>query len=115
MSSVADELATLLSTVRRPGDFFVSGTTEMFAPGLEIDGVGPVALPLLPVQAEQLITVAERAPFGRGEDTVVDTEVRRTWQIGADRLRISGKRWASTMEAILARVADGLGVDQPIV
>jgi predicted 2-oxoglutarate/Fe(II)-dependent dioxygenase YbiX len=115
MSSVADELATLLSTVRRPGGFYASGTTEMFAPGLEVDGVGCVALPLLPIQVEQLVAVAQRAPFGRGEETVVDTEVRRTWQIGADRLRISSKRWAGTMEAILARVGDGLGVAEPIV
>jgi hypothetical protein len=30
---------------------------------MEVDGVGPIALPLLPVQAEQLIAVAERAPY----------------------------------------------------
>lgn len=115
MSSIAADLAALLSTVRRPGDFFSSGTVELLAPRLEVDGVGPVALPLLPVQAEQLIAAAERAPFGRGEDTLIDTQVRRTWQIGADRVRIGGKHWARTLEAILARVADGLGIAEPIV
>ena len=77
MSSVADELATLLSTVRRPGDFYASGTTEMFAPGLEVDGVGSVALPLLPIQAAQLVAVAERAPYGRGEETVTSSTAAR--------------------------------------
>jgi predicted 2-oxoglutarate/Fe(II)-dependent dioxygenase YbiX len=115
MSSIAADLAALLSTVRRPGDFFASGTTELFAPRLEVEGVGPVALPLLPVQAEQLVAVAERAPFGRGEETLIDTQVRRTWQIGEDRVQIGGKHWARTLEAILARVADGLGVAEPIV
>src|SRR5271165_354172 len=110
MSSVTTELATLLSTVLRPGDFFVSGTTELLAPLLEVDGVGPIALPLLPIQAEQLISVAERAPYGLGAETLVDTAVRRTWQIAADRVRIRGKHWPRTLEAILARVADGLGV-----
>jgi predicted 2-oxoglutarate/Fe(II)-dependent dioxygenase YbiX len=115
MSSVAAELAALLSTVRRPGDFCTAGTIEIPAPGLEVDGVGAVALPLLPVQAEQLIAVAERAPYGRGEDTLVDTKVRRTWQIGADRVRIGSKHWARTLATILTRVAEGLGVDEPIV
>jgi hypothetical protein len=110
MASIATELAALLSAVTRPGDFFVAGTTEMFAPRLEVDGVGPVALPLLPTQAKQLVAAAERAPYGRGEDTVVDTDVRRTWQIGADRVRIEGKYWGQTLDAILARVAEGLGV-----
>src|SRR6266446_376863 len=114
MSSITTDLAAVLSTVRRPGDFFASGTTELLAPLLKVDGVGPVALPLLPMQAEQLVAVAERAPYGRGEETLVDTAVRRTWQIGADRLRIQGKHWARTLETILARVADGLGVSEPV-
>ncbi|MGH8557272.1 MAG: hypothetical protein ACRESZ_07380 [Methylococcales bacterium] len=54
-------------------------------------GVRPIALPLLKAQAERLIAVAKRAPYGRGEETLVDTEVRRTWQIDADRIRIEGK------------------------
>jgi predicted 2-oxoglutarate/Fe(II)-dependent dioxygenase YbiX len=114
MASITTELAAVLSAVSRPGDFFVSGTIEMLAPRLEVDGVGRVALPLLPMQAEQLVAVAERAPYGRGEDTLVDTDVRRTWQIGADRVRIEGKHWAQTLDAILARIAAGLGVAEPI-
>ena len=114
MTSIATELAEVLSTVSRPGNFFVSGSTEMLAPRLEVDGVGRVAMPLLPMQAEQLVAVAERAPYGRGEDTVVDTNVRRTWQIGADQVRIGGKHWARTLDAIMARVAEGLGVAEPI-
>jgi hypothetical protein len=48
----------------------------MLAPGLTVEGVGPVALPLLPAQAEHLIAAAERAPYGRGEDTLTDISVR---------------------------------------
>jgi len=114
MASITMDLAAVLSMVSRPGDFFVSGTTEILAPRLEVDGVGLVALPLLPMQAEQLVAIAERAPYGRGENTLVDTDIRRTWQIGADRVRIGGKHWARTIEAILARVAEGLGVAEPI-
>ena len=31
-----------------------------------------------------------------------------------DRVRIQGKHWARTLESILARVAEGLGVDEPV-
>src|SRR6185437_4573577 len=48
-------LAALLATVERPGGFYASGRMELLPPRLEVDGVGQIALPLLPVQAEQLI------------------------------------------------------------
>ena len=78
MSRFPAELATLLSTIRRPGDFHAAGTIETFAPSLDVEGVGRIALPLLPAQTEQLIAVAEAAPYGRGEQTLVDPTVRRT-------------------------------------
>jgi len=114
MMFLATELASLLSTVRRPGDFFAAGTIELLAPSLEVEGVGPVALPLLPAQVTQLIGVAEAAPYGRGEETVVDPSVRRCWQIGPDRVRLGGRHWARTLDRIVARVAEGLGVSDPV-
>jgi hypothetical protein len=114
MVSIVSRLAEVLGTVRRPGDFYASGAIEIPALRLEADGFGVVALPLLPAPAKQLIAVAERAPYGRGADTLVDTDVRRTWQIGADRVRIGGKHWARALEAMVARAAEGLGVNEPI-
>jgi hypothetical protein len=114
MSSLTSELAAVLTTVRRPGDFFASGTIEFLAPQLEVERVGQIALPLLPTQAKQLVAVAERAPFGRGEQTLVDTAVRRTWQIGPNQVRIQGRGWARTLSAILTRVCDGLGVAESV-
>ena len=114
MLFLATELASLLSTVRRPGDFFAVGTIELLAPSLEIEGVGPVALPLLPEQAERIIGVAEAAPYGRGEETVIDPAVRRCWQVGPDRVRLGGRHWARTLDRIVTQVADGLGVSDPV-
>jgi predicted 2-oxoglutarate/Fe(II)-dependent dioxygenase YbiX len=114
MTSITAAFAEALSTVRRPSAFHVAGTEQMLAPGLAVEGVGPVALPLLPIQAEQLIAAAERAPYGRGTDTLTDIGVRRTWQIAPERVRIAGKHWPATIQAIVTRVADGLGVADPV-
>jgi predicted 2-oxoglutarate/Fe(II)-dependent dioxygenase YbiX len=110
MMTITQKLAEILDDVDRPGDFFASGRAEFLAPRLEVEGVGPIALPLLPAQAKQLIKAATRAPFGRGADTVVDTKVRRTWQIEANCVGISGKHWAKTLDSIVERAAEGLGV-----
>ncbi len=115
MLFLATKLASLLSTVRRPGDFFAVGTIEFLAPSLEVEGVGPVALPLLREQAERIIGVAEAAPYGRGEETVIDPAVRRCWQIGPDRVRLGGRHWARTLDRIVAQVTEGLGVSDPVM
>lgn len=114
MLSINTELAETLRKVQRPGGYYTSGAVEIFAPRIEIDEVGPIALPLLPLQAKQLIAVAERAPYGRGPETLVDTEVRRTWQIDADQVQIS-RRWEETLKSIVVRVKAGLGVTGVVV
>ena len=114
MTSIAEDFAEALTTVRQPGTFYVAGTESTFAPGLAVQGVGPIALPLLPVQAEQLIAVAERAPYGRGSETLTDVGVRRTWQIAPQHVKITGRRWPSTLQSIVTRVAEGLGIAGPI-
>jgi predicted 2-oxoglutarate/Fe(II)-dependent dioxygenase YbiX len=108
--SIAHELPALLSTVRTPGDFYTAGAIELALPLLTVQGVGAVALPLLPVQAKELIAVADRAPYGRGAQTLVDTSVRRTWQIGAERVRTEGASWERTLQSIVERATEGLGV-----
>ncbi len=115
MASFTTELAEILQTVQRPGDFYTTGTTDIFAPRLDVAGVGPIALPLLPVQAQQLITVAEQAPYGRGDATLVDSEVRRTWQIDPARVQIGGRHWEQTLADIVARATVGLGVTGSVV
>ncbi len=114
MQTIAAKLAGILQKVERPGDFYAAGTAAIFPPQLEVEGVGVIALPLLDVQAEQLIAAAERAPYGRGVETVHDEKVRRTWQIDASRVRIGGRHWQESLNAIVAEAAAGLGVVEPV-
>ncbi|MBV8121509.1 MAG: 2OG-Fe(II) oxygenase, partial [Alphaproteobacteria bacterium] len=76
MSSIGAALLNSLRSVERPGDFCTGGIREIFMPTLDVDDVGKIAFPILPVQAERLIAIAEAAPYGRGAATVVDREVR---------------------------------------
>ncbi len=114
MTAITHDLAKILSTIRCHGNYYATGTSEIAMPALEVDGVGRISLPLLPVQAEQLIAVATRSPYGLGEETLVDTDVRRTWQIQAEHLRLSGRNWPGTLDTIVARAAAGLGVTDPV-
>lgn len=110
MPSINKELFDCLKTVQCPGDFYATGALDIFMPQLEVKGVGRISFPLLPIQAEQLITVAEQAPYGRGQETLVDTQVRRTWQIDAGQLTLGGKHWQQEIDTIVQKCAAGLGV-----
>ena len=114
MTQLVHDLRDALQTAERPGDFYASGTLDMHPLRLEVDGVGPLALPLLQAQADQLIARAEQAPYGRGTETLVDTEVRRTWQLDAAQVTIGGRRWAEDLAQIVRQAADGLGVSGAI-
>jgi len=76
-------LETALSGVRLPGDFFVCGPMEMPMPRVEIEGAGVLSFPVPDAQVAAIVRRAERAPYGKGEATIVDTSVRKVWQISA--------------------------------
>ena len=62
------------STSAKPRDFHAAGTTELLLPRLAVRDVGPIAFPLLPTQAGQLIAVAQRAPYGRFAGSVLSAK-----------------------------------------
>ena len=115
MHLINNDLADMLGSVKTPGDFYAAGVCAMHAPLLRVKGVGPIALPLLAAQAEQLIAVAERAPYGRGKETLLDTQVRRSWQISAECVRIEGSRWQAALQSIVERAVLGLGAGAGVV
>lgn len=108
-------LEALLARVRQPGDFFVSGTAEMPMPRIEVEGAGALSFPVPDAQIAAILRKAERAPYGRGRDTIIDTSVRNVWQIPSGKIKIGGKSWATNFEAILSKVKAGLGCGDAMV
>ena len=102
-------LQELLESVDRPGGFCTHGRLFVPMPRLEVEGVGVLSFPVLDSQVRALVEVAERAPYGKGTDTLVDTSVRDCRQIGAARIRLGGGAWAETLSTILDAAAAGLG------
>jgi hypothetical protein len=82
-------LEAVLSGVKQPGDFFVCGAMEMPMPRVEVEGTGTLSFPVPDAQIAAIVRRAERAPYGKGEDTIVDTSVRNVWQIAPGKVKIS--------------------------
>lgn len=102
-------LETLLLQVKRPGDFYAAGAAEIPMPRVEVEGAGMLSFPIPGPQIEAMVRHATQAPYGRGEQTIVDTSVRNVWQISPRALKIGGKSWPANFQIILSHVTTGLG------
>src|SRR5215471_15133462 len=104
------ELIALMDKVKTSGAFSVSGTLPSIPPGLAVKGVGHIGLPLTAHQAKALIALSEQAPFGRGEETIVDTDVRKSWQISADDFALGNPQWNEALQAAADQIGKDLGL-----
>ena len=102
-------LEDLLGSIDHPGDFCTHRRLFAPMPRLEVEGVGVLSFPVPLAQVRALLAVAERAPYGKGQDTLVDTSVRDCWQIDAVRIRLAGGAWPDTFAGIVSAAAQGLG------
>ena len=105
-----NELFSLMDKVNASGAFSVSGALPPIHPGLKVKGVGNVALPLLEHQAKSLIKLSQQAPFGRGEETIVDTNVRNSWQIAAEDFELTNPQWEKTLQETIDQIGKQLGL-----
>ncbi|EQC25454.1 hypothetical protein SDRG_16673 [Saprolegnia diclina VS20] len=84
-------LWSILDSVVTEGTFATGNQLpDAFPPSLlRVDGVGRIAFPLCPEQAVTLKAACSISPFGRGHDTVIDTNVRRSVEAPADKVHLS--------------------------
>ena len=105
-----ETLVKLLKSIDRPGDFCVGGKLDVPMPRVTVDGVGDLSFPVPQVQIDALIEKAERAPYGKGTKTLMDSSVRDCWQIDAKQVRLAGRTWPDTFKKIMDIVSKGLGL-----
>jgi hypothetical protein len=81
MVEARQALQHLLAGLGEASHFVSVGQFSAVLPGLEVKGVGPIGAPVTAADAKRIITKASQTPYGRGEATIVDTDVRRVWQL----------------------------------
>ena len=84
-------------------------------PAVKINGLGYLSLPVSESDAPHLSSVFIQAPFGQGEQTVVNTDVRDTLQLGPEHFSIDNPEWADQMASIVNEVQSKLGCSQATV
>lgn len=101
MNRLKENILNCLKDLKGSGKFISLNTTEFKFPGLEVNGVGEIAYPINQAQAKALIQVAQKAPFGKGSETIVDKSVRSAWEIDGKALTFNGRGWPSFLDKII--------------
>jgi hypothetical protein len=113
-NSSVERLATAMRQATRSVKFLVAGRLPVVDPGLDVEGLGRVPVPLKRGTAKALIATCRVAPYGKGTETLVDASVRKTFELDPQKFRLSDE-WTSaiadatrTAAASLALPADRL-------
>jgi hypothetical protein len=108
-STTARRLAEAVVNATKSSRFCVAGGLPAVDPGVTIDGLGAVALPLKRGVAKKLIAHGQVAPYGKGAETLVDARVRRTFELDPMRFRLS-QGWSTAVAGTVKLAAGELGL-----
>ena len=113
ISSYYRSIVDTLKSVKRPGTYAAGGEVALPLPAISLTAEPNtiLGLPLGEAQAKRLIQLASRAPYGKGEKTIVDTLVRCTWQLDPGQFSINNPRWEKSLQVLLDQVKFELGCD----
>ncbi|KAK1932467.1 hypothetical protein P3T76_012051 [Phytophthora citrophthora] len=106
----AVKISEILASVDA-GEYTFGGCAETLPalPGLYVDGIGLISLPLTQDQATDLIAKCQKSPFGHNMDTKMDESVRKSWQLSPDQVQMKNPSWQSGMEKLTETIGDRLG------
>jgi hypothetical protein len=108
-SSTIPWLAKAIRQATKSARFCVTGGLGATDPGIELAGVGPVSVPLRRGMKRSLIHLCRIAPYGKGTETLVDTNVRNTFELDPTKFRLSDA-WNAAVASATSTIAQQLGL-----
>ncbi|KAK2018347.1 2OG-Fe(II) oxygenase [Colletotrichum eremochloae] len=106
-----DTLRVCLKGIKSAGDIATfTRHTAYTNPGLKIEGHPAIPLPLTPEHAELIKGACRQAPFGKGNNTLVDTSVRNTWELENHQFELLNPEWPAFLVRVGGESARGLGL-----
>ena len=108
-STTVEWLSKALVQATRSVKFCVSGCLPAIDPGLTVEGLGAVKLPLKPKTVKALVASCQVATYGKGTRTLVDTRVRKTFELDPAKFRLSDE-WNSAVAQSTRHAAEQLGL-----
>jgi len=114
LKDMYEEVQQVLEGLSESAIFCTSGQHTVVLPGMIVEGVGELSFPIKPDDAQKLIAIAEPAPYGRGEETILDTNVRRVWQLDPALISIENPVWFELVDTLVSRCVSAFEVEHSV-
>ena len=98
---IVEWLSEAIGEATRSAKFCTSGCLPNVDPGIEVDGLGTLEMPLKRKTKSALIDCCQVAPYGKGTQTLVDRKVRNTYELDAKKIHLSDE-WNAAIESAFA-------------
>jgi len=108
-STTVEWLSTAIGQATRSAKFCVAGCLPVVDPGIEVDGLGTVTLPLQRTTAKKLVASCQVAPYGEGTQTLVNRKVRNTFELDPKKFCLNDA-WNVAIADAMRPVAKELGL-----
>ncbi len=108
-STTVEWLSKAIGQATKAAKFCIAGSLPVVDPGIEVEGVGTIPLPLKRKTAKELVAACQVAPYGKGTQTLVNKKVRNTFELDPRKFRLSDA-WNSAIAHATRPVAEQLGL-----
>lgn len=108
-SITVERLSKAIGQATRSAKFCVVGCLPAVDPGIEVEGLGAIKLPLKRTTAKDLVAHCQIAPYGKGAQTLVNKKVRNTLELDPKKFSLSDK-WNSAIARATQLAAEQLGL-----
>ena len=107
------DLTRILDSVgeHSSGSFAASGKlTSTPNPGLFVQDVGLIGLPLSQPVAEAIARASHQTPFAQNTETVADAPRKYIWELNLSQFELRNPEWLLFVNGLKARIGNGLGI-----
>jgi hypothetical protein len=108
-ASTVARLAKALGHATRSAKFCAVGSLPALDPGLDVEGLGAVKFPLKRATAKELVALCRAAPYGKGTATLVNKNVRNTFELDPQKFHLSDA-WNEAIVGAMKPIAAQLGL-----
>jgi hypothetical protein len=109
--SLQGDMLEALDSIESPGTFAALNRLNRGSiPPIYVRDVGNISMPLSEAQAQAIIAQSRQAPYGKGNQTLVDTSVRNTWELDPDQFELQGDSWVPLIRFMCDSICSGAGL-----
>ncbi|WP_119345001.1 2OG-Fe(II) oxygenase [Facilibium subflavum] len=105
-----NEIKAALAALETKGDYYTEHKLDASYLQVNVNKVGRLNYPLTDITAKSLIQIAEPAKYGLKEQTLLDTSVRKVWEIKPSKFKILKTGWRQGIKPMLDQMRKDLGL-----